>query len=1084
MATAELSKLWAEHFPHKPRPSVYTSEEVDNDGFLPLADFEDFKVEDLQNLTQAQLYTLTANNAEALQLIQKEWIELERLAQHIRSRDPLPVSHKDPQQLPSREIFEERKEAALYSYKYEVNRKMLPAKFTVSENVTDQEKFDCREPPEPFAQGGFIPNDKQYKSIMAVAKAEGRTNNPDNQAPYKQNFAFSDRKEGNWIAKIQAQDTLAPPRTRAREAALNSTAGRQTRLNGERAPLSRQLSSSLLDAPSPRTRSGSPAESRSSAHLKRNIDAVDITHELPPRKKHPNQYTKRREREEAERLAVRRATITNGQSSVTEDTSGTSSPALVKKKHPNQYTKRREREELERRLREEEEEEEAESLSQRANAVDRGPQEVRAATTDVHWERPTWRSSYVPSPLPDLLPVVDFLSLETPAVTSSINRPKHPNQYTKQRDREEWASTFKSTKQNRMEPPVAERPKHPNQYTKRREQEEAARKAALAQAGSYPGHGALQNFSAGPTAAYPYQYTYPPSPWAVLRQTPIPDNRSRTAGAMPVPVSAPIASTKSRDPSQMTKEELRTHLFKDHDLLAFLEKDHSWLNEDPEKAAAWKAKIIASEYPVRTWAMLRKWKEWKAEGKDKRPRDKDGNRIRDFTSSSALNAAAPPGDAKDQASSARMEGESMDISDGDGDVIVARNYTEQSRSATPVTAAASTSEVGSTRSASPARRSNRSLRSRFGRNYLGSPGPQLRSPLVNSINARDIDTDIPLSSIRSTQARSFNTSLKAIDEVDSTTKVDDWQDKNEAQADHATSTATGRGTRQEYPRRSLRNQARTVSEQELNTESEDTASRLDNPKSANPGLAVAEKIPEPDESPDFKTINSQNFVRVSCFTPSPGKPPRRHDEWEELITLPMRQASLTSSSLEESDYEDGTYQSGIKSQPAAAAEPAKNANGTTTSTQEPPTTTTAKPIPTIVADDDADNEAISTETPPKRTTRSTSARAPPPPHIHPNPLPDTTTATNTIEVASNPNPNPITRGRRQQARLTTPSTTTSASISPVATRRAGLRPNPPKRAFTLDSESEEDDDDDGASSARATSRRRSARRAGMRRRER
>ena len=91
-------------------------------------------------------------------------------------------------------------------------------------------------------------------------------------------------------------------------------------------------------------------------------------------------------------------------------------------------------------------------------------------------------------------------------------------------------------------------------------------------------------------------------------------------------------STKGRDPITMTKEALLVHPFKDKELIALLEVHHTWLNEDPEKAELWKKRILASDYPVRTWAMFRKWREWRSDGKDKRPRDKDGKRIKQVQS--------------------------------------------------------------------------------------------------------------------------------------------------------------------------------------------------------------------------------------------------------------------------------------------------------------------------------------------------------------------------------------------------------------------------------------------------------------------
>ncbi|KAJ9658085.1 hypothetical protein H2198_003923 [Neophaeococcomyces mojaviensis] len=564
-----LDTVWTASFPDRSRPKLYTSDEVGDDGFLPLTDANAFLQDDFTALTSAQLYALSANNAEALQLAQQEWTNLEKLALHIKNRDPLHFHYKDPQALPGHEMFEERKEATLYGYKYEANRRMLPARFTVSENVTDQEKFDCREPPEPFAQAGLIPNEKQFKGLMIAAKNAGHEKNPDSQTPYTHNFADLLRPAGTWIVKQMPLEGPAPYRTRAREGQLNGVAGgesRQTRFNGERVPPTRGLS----EAPDSRSGAASPAKRAatpigSPASKKRKIETVDV---MLPRRKHPNQYTKRREAEEA----------------------------------------------------------------------------ARALTAAVSGN---------------------------PSV-------------------------------RRLEDLEGSRKKHPNQYTKRREREEAERLAVLS--GSRPTTPALAR---------------------VQEST-----------------SLPRANSQTPDISHMTIEELRAHVFKDNDLINLIKQDYSWLNDDPAKALEWKNRILNAEYPVRTWAMLRKWKEWKSENKDKRPR----NKVKDVVPEEVESPAE--GDPK------------------------------------------------------PVKRSIR-LRARLD---TGLASPQPSSPLVNGVNARDIDN------------RNNLDSLRGMDEPDAETKVGAWQGRTDLATSGVPQPKTiARGTEDElYP---------TSGTEEENADSEDLASK-------------------------------------------------------------------------------------------------------------------------------------------------------------------------------------------------------------------------------------------------------------------
>lgn len=832
MADAMLDTHWQAAFPSRSRPKLYAKRTGgDSDGFRPLADANDFLVDNLQSLTQAQLFTLTENNALALRLAQEEWIKLERLAQQIKTRDPLPLTIKDPQQLPSREIFEERKEAALYGYKYEGNRKILPARFTVPEQITDQEKFDCREPPEPFAQGGLIPNEKQYRSILVAARNEGRETNPDNQKPYKENFALEELRAGTWIAKTLPPELPPPPRTRARNATLNGTSERQTRFNGEKVPMTRQLSSNTFDTSSPGRRIGTPLSGMSPALGKRKIDATDITAEIP-RKKHPNQYTKARE--ERERLAREAALNAAGMDSplmanadaVLPVQVSAPAPAPVKKKHPNQYTKRREREEEERRKREEEE--------ARTRGEPPVPEPPRAVEVPP---RPYWHSSISH-------PMVEQPYQPPPYRPQSMYPGTHPFP--------ESMSQFQYSNYNSYGPPpnalqyplphrAPERPKHPNQHTKRKEREAAAAAAV-----------ALEHVMSGMPGPPPNVRMTPAGAQIIPHTSQMVTSRQSTPASQPQPTSQ---STRGRDPSTMTKEELVVHPFKDHELVAFLQKDHSWLNEDPEKAETWKKRILASDYPVRTWAMFRKWREWRSDGKDKRPRDKDGKRIKQ------AQIATPTTGAPVQTAPLQLSLEiPRDINMTDAPPPSQQNYLN-TFNAMPAYFSNNTHSMP----ASPAK-SVRPFTRRLDTGRLGSPFPQMPgSPLVNGMNARDLNDSIPSASVidvdpvpqgTEAQATSFKQRLSSFHEVDPATKVNTWQDKTET--DYAASTYAGKGALKQHPgtQRALRS-TRTSSRGHSQAVSTDDASESSSAIPNNHVEAEENSLPpQPSQNQSEETASS------------------------------------------------------------------------------------------------------------------------------------------------------------------------------------------------------------------------------------
>lgn len=653
-----LDALWSEAFPTRPRPQVYSSQEIAPDGYLPLTDASDFLVDSLHGLGASQLYALTANNAEALRQAQDEWINLERLANQIKTQDRFSSAYKDPQALPSHEIFEERKEATLYDYKHEPNRPMLQTKFTLPTLTTDQEKFDLREPPNPFAHK--IPTDKQYRSIMTNARTDGHEKNPDEQTPYEQNFAFQARPPGTWIAKMAPTEAVQPPRTRAREAQLNGTAAdRQTRFNGEKVPLTRGVASADEIPSQGGTPIGSPAG------RKRKIETVDIA---LPRKKHPNQHTKRREREEAERLAA--LNLQQGLPPASQPDSVASPISVPKKKHPNQYTKRREREEAERLAREKEED----STEERDRMV------------------------------------LDYF------------------QPRANRDSDQYASQNTSLPVTPIQDYIPQKRKQPNQYTKRREAEQAAEAAGWLDHSNDRDRQGRSDSNQG----------------RIVDNADVASRHATPASPRPQAQAHP---GRNIDFSNMTTAELRTFTFKDWELTALLQERYLWLNDDPALAKQWKIKIENSAYAMRTYAMLKKWKEWASEGRDKRPRDKDKNKSKTVSSKNEQNGKA--------------DGEEADV---------------ESMADDPLNTSTDANNDSAGRPNSKIVTLKRPIRTRAARLPFeagDSPKVMPSSPLVNGVNARDLGNLDKLND--QAKIRSFTSTLQTIGEVDNATKVGRWQ---------------------------------------------------------------------------------------------------------------------------------------------------------------------------------------------------------------------------------------------------------------------------------------------------------------------
>lgn len=336
MASVDLDPQWQSTFGDAPRPLLYSTQELNDDGFYPLTDPSSFLVKP-PGMSREQLYVTSLNHQAALKLAQAEYLDLERQIHLIKGT----TKYKDPQALPPLDVYEEQKEAVLYGYKYAPNRPALLGAAVIGnrtgDDVTDREKHDVRLHQEPFEQGGFVPTDKQKKDLEPKIKARP---NLDGWTPLVKNGKYylprqqTHHSEYNIkYVRSTADDNLERPSVHTTEHKNGSltphkgivTRLTRTRFDGKKVPTTRDVS----EAPS-------ASSSKRRAETPTNDGGIETPHSKrrrlddPNRPKHPNQYTKAREAKEREARAA---------AATTPVAPGTPAPRA---KHPNQYTKARE----------------------------------------------------------------------------------------------------------------------------------------------------------------------------------------------------------------------------------------------------------------------------------------------------------------------------------------------------------------------------------------------------------------------------------------------------------------------------------------------------------------------------------------------------------------------------------------------------------------------------------------------------------------------------------------------------------------------------------------------------------------------
>ena len=421
MSAVELDNIWSSAFGEgSTRPVLYSSEELNDEGWQPLTDPQNFILK-IPTLNHLQLHAASSNNQVAMKSAQDEYLEIEQQIAGIKGKRTI----QNPQTFPDLDVYEEQKESSLYGYKYDPNRPALlhaglPA-IRSADKLTEQEKHDVRLFQEPFEQGGFVPKDREYKSMLAKAK---NPNNIDGFEPV-----------------IKGSRRLVPKQQTHHDEYNITYVKRIVDQNGE-----------IVRPVSP-TSSEVPGETPDKAVNKRLTRTRFDGKKFPPTR--------------------------DG----SEDPSEGSTP--------------------------------------------RGRKRATSSGDESRAETPSSKRQKV-------LPTINGLQQA---------RPKHPNQYTKAKER-----------------------------------------------------AALEGISTG-------------------NGTPAPPATTKA-----------VASSKNVAWRDLTPDEKYTHTWTNAELHEAVREDHTWLHDDPAKAQQWKKKLLENQNPIRSFAMFKKWRYWKANDLDKRPRNKqNGN---------------------------------------------------------------------------------------------------------------------------------------------------------------------------------------------------------------------------------------------------------------------------------------------------------------------------------------------------------------------------------------------------------------------------------------------------------------------------
>lgn len=192
----------ASEFPDRPDP--YKKPAVSKGEFLQITPIETFleQLRDPESRPFDELYAITSNVAHALKVWQDEYMAIDRLSK-LASRYMMKRT-ADPRKTEDPEVFEDKKEAMLYGYKYSTR---APTGYQ-----------------DPFIQGGFRPTAAQYRKMSAQA---GPNNpNPDGWKPIvKFGIEYVPRFQNPPIGAFEGKNTRK--RKAAQEAANSANENKE-----------------------------------------------------------------------------------------------------------------------------------------------------------------------------------------------------------------------------------------------------------------------------------------------------------------------------------------------------------------------------------------------------------------------------------------------------------------------------------------------------------------------------------------------------------------------------------------------------------------------------------------------------------------------------------------------------------------------------------------------------------------------------------------------------------------------------------------------------------------------------------------
>lgn len=176
------------------RPGPYRKQKASKGEFLQITSLDEFltQLRDPESRSTDELYAITQNAALALKTWQDEYTAIDKLYKRATRYALKPTAN--PRKPEAKEVFEDKKEACLYGYKYDPK----------PDKVGKQN---------PFLQGHFKPNSTQMRKI--ITKTGPNNPNPDDWRPI-QKFGVE------YIPKLQdapRKAPLPPKTTRKRRAA-------------------------------------------------------------------------------------------------------------------------------------------------------------------------------------------------------------------------------------------------------------------------------------------------------------------------------------------------------------------------------------------------------------------------------------------------------------------------------------------------------------------------------------------------------------------------------------------------------------------------------------------------------------------------------------------------------------------------------------------------------------------------------------------------------------------------------------------------------------------------------------------------